>query len=162
MYFIRSIKAILLCLAASMANADNCDSLSSLQWLLGEWQSDKGNQITIESWKQLSQDTFEGVGKTVSTQEPKQDSIEYLRLVAMGNEVFFIAKVNHNTLPVAFKATHCTELAFTFENQAHDFPKVISYQYLNQKNLRVVVGSSDQKEKDRGDNSFAIDFKRLK
>jgi hypothetical protein len=70
-------------------------------------------------------------------------STESLRLVAMSDEIFFIAKVASNPLPVAFKLTQCANKIAVFENPHHDFPQTLSYQLIQSsqgdKQLKVKV-----------------------
>ena len=45
----------------------------------------------------------------------------------MQDQLFFLAKVNGNDLPVAFKATKCSGNSIQFENPKHDFPQRLIY-----------------------------------
>lgn len=97
--------------------ADACTSLRSAAWLLGHWTGEHG---VTESWKQAGDRTYEGHGFDGK-------SSESLRLVEMSGEVFYIAKVAHNELPVAFKLAICGDDLLVFENPDHDFPRRIEY-----------------------------------
>lgn len=101
----------------SLALADGCGSLERAEWLLGHWTGERG---VTESWKQAGDRTYEGHGFDGK-------SSESLRLVEMSGEVFYIAKVAHNELPVAFKLAICGDDLLVFENPAHDFPRRIEY-----------------------------------
>jgi hypothetical protein len=79
----------------------------------------------------VSDATFEGESttKTVTGDEVVND--ETLRLVAMSDGVFYIAKVTHNDLPVAFRLTQCSKNFAVFENPVHDSPQRLIYRLLD-------------------------------
>ena len=130
-----------------------CNSLSDLDWLLGEWKTqvkqDLTNEfLTSETWLKLSDKTFEGFGKTAN-------NIESLRLLEMSDEIFYLAKVSHNPSPIAFKLTACKSNAFIFENEQHDFPNTIEYKQINSNAIQVKVSGKTEK-------SFTIQLYRVK
>lgn len=133
-------------LISTNVNANTCSSLTQLNWLVGEWQTEKSASFVNENWQKVSDDTFEGQGKTNS-------SSESLRLVQMADEVFYLAKVSHNPLPVAFKLSHCKNKQFVFENMQHDFPNKIEYRKINSNVLQVIVS-------DKAEKSFTIQLYR--
>ena len=79
-------------------------------------------------------------------------SQESLRLVEMSGEVFYVAKVGHNDLPIAFKLTSGSDDRAVFENPQHDFPKRLEYR-LTEGRLVVTVS-------DGGTRGFTLDFTR--
>jgi hypothetical protein len=95
--------------------------------------------------------TLEGVGATYASE--KLNSSESLRIVEMSKAVFYIAKVDHNSLPVAFKLVKCSDTHVIFENLDHDFPKRIEYKAITLDKMTVRV--SDAKDK-----GFTINFVR--
>jgi len=134
-----------------MAKAESCHSFTTIDWLLGSWISNNEKQVITESWQKVSPTTVEGKGTTFSM--GKQKSSESLRIVEMSGALFYLAKVNHNPLPIAFKLITCTNESVIFENMHHDFPKRIEYAYLQNEKMKVIV--SDGKNK-----KFSIHFKR--
>jgi len=133
--------------------AQSCHSIDSVEWLLGDWVADDGSNITIESWQKVSADTFEGVGESRGKKSNKLKSSEALRLVKMGNEVFYLAKPRQNDLPVAFKLTRCSGKRAVFENPMHDFPQKLDYQWSTEDKMIVTVSGSTGR-------SFSIQFVR--
>jgi len=125
-------------LISTNVNANTCSSLTQLNWLIGKWQTEKSASFVNEIWQKVSDDTFEGQGKTNS-------SSESLRLVKMADEVFYLAKVSHNPLPIAFKLSHCKNKQFVFENMRHDFPNKIEYRQINSNALQVIVSGKAEK-----------------
>ncbi|MFT6732800.1 MAG: hypothetical protein ACJAS9_000982 [Polaribacter sp.] len=131
--------------------AKNCGTVESLTWLVGNWKSENSKLKIKESWKRISSNTFEGSGSTYSIEKKKIVSSESLRLVEMSGEVFYVAKVASNDLPVAFKLTSCTAKTAIFENSIHDFPKKIIYQLNKEKNITIFVSGENGK-------GFSIDL----
>ncbi|KZN50809.1 DUF6265 family protein [Pseudoalteromonas luteoviolacea] len=135
------------------AKNNTCGSLESLSWLVGSWSSNNSKLEIKESWKKVSNKTFEGSGYTYSIKKSKKVSAETLRLIEMSGDVFYVAKVASNSLPIAFKLTSCTTETAIFENPKHDFPKKLTYQLKNENNITVAVTG----EEGRG---FSINFIR--
>jgi hypothetical protein len=139
---------------ATAAMADECSSLSSIRWLLGEWHAESGATNWRESWSELDSKTWKGRGVESSKADPSRQAAEDLRLVEMGGGVFYVAKVAHNELPVAFRLVECGEGRLVFSSPAHDFPKRL--EYLRQCDDRLKVHVSDGAEK-----GFTLDFTRV-
>jgi uncharacterized membrane protein len=137
---------------ASCAHAHPCDSIQSINWVLGQWIADDGKNITLETWIEVSPETYEGLGETHSKESKQLKSSESLRLVEMANEVFYIAKVAHNEHPIGFKLTQCSSQLAVFENPAHDFPKKLEYQ-LDENQLTVIASDGNEK-------GFKVSFKK--
>ncbi|MFQ3249375.1 MAG: hypothetical protein ACI9O6_001183 [Glaciecola sp.] len=135
-----------LCLVFQTAlHAKTCDSLESLTWFLGNWQSESKELQINESWKRVSSNTFEGSAYTFSIEKNAIVSSETLRLVEMSGEVFYVVKVASNDLPVAFKLTTCTAETAVFENSLHDFPQKLSYHINKEGNVTVFVSGEKGK-----------------
>jgi hypothetical protein len=71
----------------------------------------------------------------------------------MAGGVFYISKVTHNELPVAFKLNHCADGRFVFDNPAHDFPRRLEYAPGPDGGLTVKVS-------DGADKGFSLNFSR--
>ena len=143
-------------LAASVAGgaeAGECDGLDRLRWLLGDWTADGSKTSFHESWVEVAPHTFEGTGIERSNADGSVKGGEVLRLVEMAGGVFYLSKVTHNELPVAFRLGACSDGRFVFDNPAHDFPRRL--EYLQGPDGRLTVSVSDGAEK-----GFALNFKR--
>jgi len=117
------ILTFFLSLWPSRALTQPCDSLDTVRWILGKWLAQDDNTFTYETWRQISPRTFEGMGEVTRKATMEKQSMETLRLVEMSGEIFYLAKVGHNALPIAFKLVHCADEVVIFENPLHDFPK---------------------------------------
>jgi hypothetical protein len=130
-----------------------CDSLDGLRWLLGDWSADGSKTSFQDSWAEVSPRTFEGTGVERSKSDGKIRSGEVLRIVEMAGGVFYVSKVTHNDLPVAFRLSECEGGRFAFVNPAHDFPKRIEYERTGPDQLTVRVNDGAEK-------GFALDYVR--
>lgn len=121
--------------------------------LAGHWQSDASQKGSYwqEQWRKLDADNWRGEGRTVN-QAGIETGREELRLLRLSGQWFYLAKVSHNPLPVAFALTACTASRLQFDNPAHDFPKRLVYQADND---RLLVDVSDGAGK-----GFQLKFKR--
>ena len=146
--------ALLIALLAPLpALAEACGSLNDLRWLLGDWMAEGERTTFHETWTESTPQTFEGAGIERSKPDGAEKGGETLRLVEMSGGVFYVSKVTHNTLPVAFRLTVCDAGSYVFENPAHDFPRRLEYRRDGEDRLVVRVS-------DGGDKGFTLDFRR--
>lgn len=149
----KSLIIIILFFTPFYSNAESCNSLKAVSWIFGSWEYKNKDKIITESWNKVSSITLEGNGATYVYGKLK--SIESLRIVEMSDSLFYIAKVSHNPLPVAFKLTACTATNAIFENNNHDFPKRIEYKLVEKGKIMVIIGNGESK-------IFSISFIRTK
>ena len=126
------------------------EGLNELEWLIGKWERRTNDNITIEFWHKAGDHTFEGFSETLRIATGEIVNYETLRIVEMSGEIFYIAKVSHNELPILFKLTESANSTFVFQNPSHDFPKKIEYKIVSKNEMLVTVGN-----KERG---FKINF----
>jgi Domain of unknown function (DUF6265) len=147
------IVLLMLLLSVEIQAETNCNSLNNISWLLGNWTSNSSKRTYVESWRKVSKDTYEGHSQ-VTSKDGKTTGYESLRLVNMSGDVFYLAKVSENALPIAFKLASCTANSALFQNITHDFPQSIKYSQ-NEKSLSVSV-------KGKNSEGFNIYFNRDK
>lgn len=152
----KALAMIALMSAAAHAEAVHaaCDSLEDLRWLLGNWIAEGSKSSFHESWREAGPHTFEGAGVEQSKADGAVKGSEDLRLVQTAGEVFYVSKVSHNDLPVAFRLTACSDGRFVFENAAHDFPRRLEYR--RDADDRLMVEASNGAGK-----GFGLDFGRV-
>ncbi len=123
---------LLFCLwLTSSVGAEECRSLDAVEWVLGEWTTSPTRVVIREHWRRVSDATFEGASTTTSVSDGQIVNDETLRLVAMSDGVFYIAKVTENDLPVPFRLTQCSDGIAVFENLTHDAPQRLIYRLLD-------------------------------
>ncbi len=132
------------------AQANTCKSIAQIEWILGSWQKVTDKKLFDEQWTRVSADTFEGIG-TVTDILSNAMTGESMRIVQMQQQVFYLAKVSHNPLPIAFKATECLPHEVTFINTDHDFPNSLTYRRVESE-LIVDV-------KDNNQSGFTLRFR---
>lgn len=128
-----------------LVRAADCSSLDTLTWMAGQWESRSTGSRISEVWTRVSELSFEGLGEVRTVPGDDLKSREALRLVSMSGQLFYIAKVAHNALPVAFALTECGEHSAVFENTDHDFPTRIAYQLTDAGQMTVDVQGPDGK-----------------
>ena len=128
-----------------------CSSIDSLDWLNHRWVSEGKNKTSVERWEKVSPLSLEGAGETFDVSTGERVFSESLRILEMSGEIFYLAKVKDNPLPVAFRLIECSPNKAVFENQAHDFPQRLEYRIVADSTLRVNVSGS-------GGRSFEQNF----
>ena len=98
----RRLALLIALLAPVPVLADDCGSLTELRVLLGEWIAVEGRSTFHESWTESTPRTFEGAGTERSNPDDALIGSEELRLVEMAGSVYYLSKVAHNALPIAF------------------------------------------------------------
>jgi hypothetical protein len=114
-----------------------------LQWIVGTWVRQSDRSVTYETWRRINDRTYEGEGTRVSHAGGDTVFTESLLLAVMGGEVFYIAKVEENVYPVAFRMTSLKEGVAVFENPDHDFPQRITYSHNSGGSMTVLVETLD-------------------
>ncbi len=144
---LRNVMLMLLAVACGLPGFVSAQPLSlklkDLEWLLGAWKRESARSITFERWRKLSDKTFEG--ESVRRSKATGDSVlvESLVLAEMGGEIFYLAKVDENRLPVAFRLTSLAGGRAVFENPEHDFPQRITYILNADDSLLVITAGKE-------------------
>lgn len=128
-----------------LVRAADCTCLDELAWMAGQWESRSGGSRISEVWTRVSKLSFEGLGEVRTVPGDDLKTREALRLVSMSGHLYYIAKVAHNPLPVAFALTECGKHSAVFENPDHDFPTRIAYQLTDAGQMVVDVQGPDGK-----------------
>jgi len=137
----------------ALTAASPCESLQVARWLLGDWVASGEKSQFHESWSELGPRTYEGIGSEHTTSDGNITGTESLRLVEMAGGVYYVAKVSHNELPVAFRLNECGADRLVFENSAHDFPRRLEYRH--GADDRMIVSVSDG-----ADQGFTLELVR--
>lgn len=128
---LRNVILMLLAVACGLPSfalaQSQAPNLKDFEWLLGTWKRESAKSVTLESWRKLSERTFEGEGVRRSKATGDSVLVESLLLAEMRGEIFYLAKVAENRLPVAFRLTSLEGGRAVFENPEHDFPQRITY-----------------------------------
>jgi predicted RND superfamily exporter protein len=111
-------------------------------FLQGTWKME--DKEVYEHWDRLNKDAMKGISYVVENNEVTV--FEYLDLLRDSDIVVYIATVvgQNEGLGIAFTMTR-SDNVFSFENQLHDFPKIITYQKIsdNEMNVKISDGSKE-------------------
>lgn len=111
-------------------------------FLQGTWKME--NKEVYEHWNKLNSQTLKGF--SYKLENGQMEVLEYLDISKTNDQTLYTATViNQNDgNGIEFKLTK-TDSTFTFENPAHDFPKLIAYQKLTDNEIFVQVTDGKQK-----------------
>ena len=133
-------------------------TLTNFEWLHGTWKLETEKTTTFETWTKVSESTFEGVSHTISKVESDTVFTEFLRIVKMGDSIFYIPKVPENKYPIPFKLIKFKKNTASFENTDHDFPQKIVYYLKSKDNIVSTISGKENGE----EKSIKIEFVRVK
>ena len=100
-------------------------SIAQVAWIAGVWSAPVSTSVTEERWTPPAGGTMLGVARFVRNDQLR--SFEFLCIVERGGTLVYQAMPNGRSPATDFTATVVTADAVTFENPAHDFPKLIRY-----------------------------------
>lgn len=143
--FVASALAVALTAATATAQAPRPAAKATLQqlaWLAGEWRGTSGPMTFEERWTDAAGGTMLAVSRT--SKGDRLVAFEFLRIVERNGGLVYIAQPNGRP-PTEFALTSITADSATFENPAHDFPKMIRYSRGTDGSLEAVVSDGGQK-----------------
>ncbi|HEU4892346.1 MAG TPA: DUF6265 family protein [Vicinamibacterales bacterium] len=115
---------IALLLPAQDRTAPARATIADLGWLAGDWVGTQGRATIEERWTPAAGGAMLAVSRTIK--DDRLAAFEYLRIVERDRGLVYIAQPNGRP-PTEFVLAAMTADSATFENPAHDFPKMIRY-----------------------------------
>ena len=111
--------------------------------ILGTWGMSTPNGKIIETWKKNGNNRYAGTSYMVSGTDTTIFETVTLEKTAAG--VFYIvtAAGQNNEKPVSFQQTTARGNLFIFENPKHDYPRRISYEFVNNETLRAWIDDGE-------------------
>lgn len=100
-------------------------TIAQVGWMVGVWSGTTGPTTIEERWTPAASGSMLSIGRTLRNNV--MSAFEFLCIVERGGTLVYTAMPNGRTPPTDFTLTSITADAATFENPAHDFPKVIRY-----------------------------------
>ena len=113
-------------------------SIAQLTWLAGAWAGDN----IEERWTSPAGGAMLAVSRTIKGD--RMVAFEFLRIVERDGTLIYIAQPGGRP-PTEFRLSAIAVDSATFENKAHDFPKVIVYARRADGTLEARVSDGDQK-----------------
>jgi hypothetical protein len=136
------IGAVVLAAALRAQSVPVRASISQIAWLAGAWAGGGGGVALEERWTPAAGGAMLAVSRTVKGD--RMVAFEFLRIVERDGTLIYIAQPDGRP-PTEFRLSAITPDSATFENQAHDFPKVIAYARKPDGTLEARVSDGNQK-----------------
>ena len=125
-------------------------SLSQMAWLAGTWSGGGGPVSIEERWTPPAGGAMLAVSRTLKAD--RMVAFEFLRIVERDGTLIYIAQPD-GLSPTEFRLSAISPDSATFENRAHDFPKVIAY-------AKKVDGTLEARISDGGQRSETFVFRQ--
>ena len=139
--------AITLFTVAAILNAQSGPpvraSIGQIAWLSGTWTGGGGPVALEERWTPAAGGAMLAVSRTIKGD--RMVAFEFLRIVERDGTLVYIAQPNGRQ-PTEFRLSAITPDSATFENNTHDFPKVIAYAKMPDGSLEARVSDGQRGE----------------
>ena len=112
-------------------------TLAQLGWLAGTWSGTEKTTTVEERWTPASGGAMLAVARTMAN--GVMGSFEFLCVVERGGTLVYQAMPGGRSPATDFTLTSITADAATFENPAHDYPKMIRYAKLPDGSLQTTI-----------------------
>lgn len=147
----KNLTALIIITFFAFSNKNNFNELLLLE---GSWQMKTANSTIGEIWTKTN--THELKSKAYYLQGTDTVVYENVVLSNIDNSIFYTvtAANENNAQPVAFKLTSAINKKFVFENAAHDFPKRIVYEFINQDSIHAFIDDGKETSTKRSDFNF--------
>lgn len=120
-----SMAAVALCAAEPWQTPQPARAtIAQVAWIAGTWSGGQGPMTVEERWTPPAGGAMLAVARTL--RENRMVAFEYLRIVEREGGLVYIAQPNGRP-PTEFPLTAIDAGSATFENPAHDFPRMIRY-----------------------------------
>jgi hypothetical protein len=119
-------------------------TMAQVAWISGVWigtmgSSMTGNQTIEERWTPSAGGSMLAVSRTL--RDGLMSAFEFLCIVERDGGLVYTAMPNGRTPPTDFTLTKIDDSSATFENPAHDYPKMIRYTKRPDGSLEAVISA---------------------
>lgn len=125
-------------------------AIAQVAWLAGSWIGSSGPATFDERWSPAAGGAMLAVSRTVKSDT--MVAFEFLRIVERDGHLVYVAQPGGRP-PTDFTATAVSSDSVTFENPAHDCPKMIRY-------AKQADGTLEARVSDGGQRAEVYIFKR--
>jgi hypothetical protein len=137
----------------STAGTNAEKTVDRMAWLAGVWIGSSGTATIEERWTPPAGGSMLAVSRTLK--DNVMNAFEFLCIVERDGGLVYTAMPNGRMPATDFKLTQLDANGATFENPAHDFPKMIRYSRRDDgRTLEAVVSGAS------GENAQRFVFKR--
>jgi len=117
-------------------------SIGQVAWIAGAWSGGGGAATFEERWTPPAGGAMLAVSRTVKGD--RMVAFEFLRIVERNGGLVYIAQPDGRP-PTDFVLTEIAADSATFENPAHDFPRMIRYSKKSDGTLEARISDGGQK-----------------
>jgi hypothetical protein len=128
------MKIILLLMLITLSSYSQDDSIIKL--FPGKWKMNVEGAVIFEEWKKVSETEFTGMSYSLNGGE--KNISENLCLKRFANQWAYVAVPKNQTITLFALVEHTTN-KFIFENNEHDFPQRIIYEFKYKDELTATV-----------------------
>jgi uncharacterized protein DUF6265 len=114
-------------------------TIAQAAWISGTWIGASGTTTTEERWTPPASGAMLAIGRTLSG--PRMSSFEFLCIVEREGSLAYTAMPNGRSPATYFMLTSITPDSATFENPAHDYPRLIRYARLPDGSLQTTISA---------------------
>lgn len=100
-------------------------TIAQVAWISGFWSGPNGTLTVEERWTPAASGAILGLGRGL--RGSVMASFEFLCISERAGSLVYTAMPDGRTTPTHFTLTSVTQDSATFENPAHDFPKLVRY-----------------------------------
>jgi Domain of unknown function (DUF6265) len=118
-------------------------TINHVAWMEGAWIMKEGDVLVEERWTSPAGGAMLAVSRTVKG--ARMTGFEFLRIVERNGGLVYVAQPDGKP-PTDFTLTALSEMSASFENPAHDFPKMIRYTKRADGTLEARVGDGGGKD----------------
>lgn len=118
-------------------------TIAQVGWIAGSWRGSAGPVTYEERWTEPAGGAMLAVARTVK--DGRMTAFEFLRIVERDGGLVYVAQPNGRP-PTDFTLTRLDGESATFENPAHDYPKIIRYAMRPDDTLEARTSGDDPRE----------------
>ena len=118
-------------------------TIAQVEGIVGTWTGTMGTRTIEERWLSPAGGSMLATSRTILAGSGVMVAFEFLCIVERNGGLVYTAMPNARMPPTDFTLTKVTPDSATFENPAHDFPKMIRYSKLPDGSLETMVAGAD-------------------
>jgi hypothetical protein len=116
-------------------------TIDKVAWIGTIWRGTTGTLTTEERWTPPASGGMMATARTL--RGAALASFEFLCIAERGNSLAYIAMPDARTPATYFHLTALTDSSATFENPAHDYPKMIRYRLMADGGLETTIAAEN-------------------
>ena len=125
--------------AAAAAAPRTQATLAQVAWIAGVWTGTRGTSTIEERWTPACGGSMLAVSRTL--RDGLMSAFEFLCIVERDGGLVYTAMPNGRSPATDFTLTRIDDVSATFENPAHDYPKMIRYTKRPDGSLEAVISA---------------------